>query len=262
MTKDAKPSIFPVLRYKEARAAIDWLIRAFGFEMQAEHVGPGGTIAHAELRFRSGVIGVSSMTAATAGNPWSAVRQGIYVCVDDPDTHHDRARAAGADIVMPLRDMDYGSREYAARDLEGYLWGFGTYDMGATRGDASIFPELRYRDISAALAWLPKAFGFETTLKVPGPNETIVHAEMRFGGGVIMVGAAPDESDEGDEWSDLKQFLNVHVDDPDTHFARAKATGATIVKEPQNTPYGARFYAARDLEGFLWWFSTYRPAPR
>jgi len=53
---------------------------------------------------------------------------GIYVAIDDPDAHHDRARAAGAQIVRELADQDYGSREYSARDLEGNLWSFGTYD--------------------------------------------------------------------------------------------------------------------------------------
>jgi uncharacterized glyoxalase superfamily protein PhnB len=52
----------------------------------------------------------------------------IYVVVDDPDAVHDRAAAAGADVVMPLTDQDYGSRDFAVRDPEGNLWSFGTYD--------------------------------------------------------------------------------------------------------------------------------------
>ena len=56
---------------------------------------------------------------------------GIYVHVADIDAHHERAVAAGAEIVIPLQDMDYGSREYSARDPEGHLWSFGTYQPGA-----------------------------------------------------------------------------------------------------------------------------------
>jgi uncharacterized glyoxalase superfamily protein PhnB len=48
--------------------------------------------------------------------------------VDDPDAHHERAVAAGATVVRPLEDMEYGSREYSVRDPEGNLWSFGTYD--------------------------------------------------------------------------------------------------------------------------------------
>jgi uncharacterized glyoxalase superfamily protein PhnB len=56
------------------------------------------------------------------------VTQFIYVSVDQVDLHHDRAKAAGAEIIMKLTNMDYGSREYAARDLEGNVWSFGTYN--------------------------------------------------------------------------------------------------------------------------------------
>jgi uncharacterized glyoxalase superfamily protein PhnB len=54
----------------------------------------------------------------------------LYVAVDDPDAHHDRAKAAGAEILMPLTDQSYGSREYAARDPEGNVWCFGTFQPG------------------------------------------------------------------------------------------------------------------------------------
>jgi uncharacterized glyoxalase superfamily protein PhnB len=59
-------------------------------------------------------------TATTARSHW-------YVTVDDPDALHDRAVAAGAEIVMGLTDQDYGSREFAARDPHGNVWSFGTY---------------------------------------------------------------------------------------------------------------------------------------
>ena len=53
--------------------------------------------------------------------------QAVYVYVPDIDAHFARAEAAGAEIVVPLKETDYGSREYSARDLEGHLWHFGTY---------------------------------------------------------------------------------------------------------------------------------------
>ena len=49
------------------------------------------------------------------------------MAVDDLDAHHDRARAAGAEIIRGPFDTDYGSRDYAARDLAGNVWSFGTY---------------------------------------------------------------------------------------------------------------------------------------
>ena len=61
-----------------------------------------------------------------AGHTW------VYVVIDDTDAHCQRARSAGAEIVMEPTDQDYGSRDYAARDPEGNIWSFGTYDPNAS----------------------------------------------------------------------------------------------------------------------------------
>ena len=119
------------------------------------------------------------------------MRQGIYVCLDEVDTLHDRAKAAGAEIVSPLKDQDYGSREFGARDLEGHLWGFGTYQMAAAGEPNIIVAGLHYRDGRAALAWLERVFGLRKSLEVPGPDGTLVHAEMRLGGAAVMVDSGP-----------------------------------------------------------------------
>jgi uncharacterized glyoxalase superfamily protein PhnB len=249
------PNIFPVLRYKDGHAAIDWLARAFGFEKQVVSDAPDGSVAHAELKFGPGVIGVSSAGPAQPGNPWSSVRQGVYVTVTEVDALHDRAKAAGADIASPLKNQDYGSREFGARDLEGHLWGFGTYAM-ASGGEPNIFPGLHYRDGRAALDWLDRAFGFRKTFEVPGPDGSIMHAESRLGDGTVMLGSGPKDKHV---WGDNPQAVCVYLPDPDEHHARAKAAGARIVQPPQDTPYGARAYYAHDLDGFLWGFSTYKP---
>lgn len=250
------PNIFPVLRYDDARAAIDWLIQAFGFQKHAEHGGPNDTIAHAELRFGPSVVGISSARPASAENPWSQVRQGIYVALEDVDAHYERARRAGADIVMPLRDMAYGSREYGARDPEGFLWGFGTYTMGRGDGLPTLFPEVHYRNPRRALAFLTEAFGFTTTLEVPDERGGVRHAELRLGDGDVFVGTLADEG----EWAGLTALVCAYVADPDQHYLRARAGGATIRRPPHDLPYGARLYTARDPEGVVWLFGTYRPS--
>jgi uncharacterized glyoxalase superfamily protein PhnB len=251
-----KPNVFPALRYQDGHKAIDWLTRAFGFEKHVVHDAPDGTVAHAELRFGPGTFGLSSGHATPGDNPWSRVRQGIYVRVSDPDALHDRAKAAGAEIASPLKDQDYGSREFSARDLEGHLWGFGTYDMAAADGEPNIFVGLHYRDGRAALEWLERAFGFRKTFEVPGPDGAIVHAEMRIGDGPILIDAGPKDPAA---WGDNSQAVFVHVTDPDAHYARAKEAGARILRPPHDTPWARGYYAA-DLDGFLWGFSTYKPA--
>ena len=123
------PNIFPALRYKNGTAAIEWLGKALGFEKQMVVPGPDGSIAHAQLKFGEGVVMLGSGKHEPP-NPWDQVAQGIYVYVADVDAHDRRAKAAGAEIVIDLRDTDYGSREYSVRDPEGHLWSFGTYDPG------------------------------------------------------------------------------------------------------------------------------------
>jgi uncharacterized glyoxalase superfamily protein PhnB len=117
--------IFPTLRYRDANAAVDWLERGFGLEQKAVHRGDDGTVHHAELRLGDGLV----MLGQQRDGGWT---NGIYVVVSDPDAHHARAVAAGAQIVRGPEDMDYGSREYGARDPEGNVWSFGTYDPYAS----------------------------------------------------------------------------------------------------------------------------------
>jgi uncharacterized glyoxalase superfamily protein PhnB len=119
-------TFYPSLRYHDARATIEWLERAFGFEPEMVVDGEGAQVAHAQLKFGDGLVMLGSERddrwGPHAGQSW------IYVAVDgDIDAHCERARAVGAEIVMEPTDQDYGSRDYAARDPEGNLWNFGTY---------------------------------------------------------------------------------------------------------------------------------------
>lgn len=127
-------TMFPFIRYHDARVAIAWLVHAFGLDERAVYAGPEDTIAHAELGSGGSVVMIGSVKDDTLGLKTSrelgGVTQGIYMFVPDIDAHYARARAAGAEIVYQLRDTDYGSREYGARDLEGNLWSFGTYLPG------------------------------------------------------------------------------------------------------------------------------------
>lgn len=133
-----KPAIIPGLRYRDAKSAIDFLCEAFGFERHAVHPDPkdGSIIMHAQLVDRGNMIMLGSRTdneytrkagiksVAEAGGP----TMGLYITVDDVDAHAQRARAAGADIFIEPMNLGYGGRGYSCRDIEGYIWNFGSYD--------------------------------------------------------------------------------------------------------------------------------------
>jgi uncharacterized glyoxalase superfamily protein PhnB len=128
MTAEA-PRIYPSLRYRDAATAVTFLKAAFDLREVVVHPNPDGTIAHAELSYGPSVVMLGSdkddQYGERSGQGW------LYVAVDDADAHYTRARAAGADILTELHDTDYGSRDYAARDLEGNIWNFGTYRPAA-----------------------------------------------------------------------------------------------------------------------------------
>src|SRR2546422_9977839 len=123
----------------------------------------------------------------------------------------------------------------------------------------NIFPALRYQNGPAALEWLAQAFGFEKQMVVPGPEGTIAHAQMKLGPGVIMLGSGKHGPGPDNPWDSVKQGVYVYVGDGDAPYAPAKAAGAEIVMELEDTDYGSRRYSVRALEGHLWSFGTYRP---
>jgi uncharacterized glyoxalase superfamily protein PhnB len=122
------PNLFPSLRYRDAPAAIEWLVRVLRFEIHAVIDGPDNTIAHAELKLGNGMIMLGSdvqregVPSQPPGHGWN------YIVLPDVDAHHTHAKSEGAEIAMELMSTDYGSRDYAVRDPEGNLWNFGTYN--------------------------------------------------------------------------------------------------------------------------------------
>jgi uncharacterized glyoxalase superfamily protein PhnB len=121
----------------------------------------------------------------------------------------------------------------------------------------NLFPAIRYNDAPQALRWLRDAFGFSERMSMPNPDGTIAHAELSLGSGSIMVGSVKEES--SNPWDAERHGIYVYVEDVDAHFRKAKAAGATIVRDLKDTAYASREYSCRDLEGNLWSFGTYRP---
>ena len=123
-------TVWPTLNYRDAPAAIEHLTSVYGFVSTLVVPGDGdGVVAHAELVWPEGG-GVMLGTADRPDNVFSQLAVGaasVYVVTDRPDELHARAVAAGCSIVRELRDEDYGSRGFSARDPEGNIWSFGTY---------------------------------------------------------------------------------------------------------------------------------------
>ena len=134
--------ITPMIAYEDAAAAIDWLTEAFGFtEREGQrYTDENGVVGHAELELGGDIVMVATPNAEYQSprthrescdaarrwldNPW--VVDGLFVEVDDVDTHHARAVEAGANVIRALEHSeDAGTRIYTAEDLEGHRWMFG-----------------------------------------------------------------------------------------------------------------------------------------
>lgn len=130
------------------------------------------------------------------------------------------------------------------------------------RTRSTIIPGMHYRNAPAAIDWLCQVFGFERKAVYPGENNTIMHAELTLGGGMLMLGSYRTDRHmkHPDEVGGVEtRGVNLILDDADAVYARAKAAGAKIVMEIEDKPYGGRGFGCLDLEGRLWWVGTYDP---
>lgn len=123
-----------------------------------------------------------------------------------------------------------------------------------------------YRNAPQAIEWLCRVFGFAKHAVHPGPDNTIMHAELTLGGGMVMLGSVNEKSPHRgflkhpDEIGGAgTQHVNLIVADADAVYSRAKAAGARILLDIEDKPYGGRGFSCRDLEGHVWHVGTYDP---
>ena len=113
--------VMPVLTYEDGAAAIDWLVRVFGFRERHVNGERGKVIGHAELKLDEGVIMLHSNVAGYT--PRKAKAAAVYCYVRDIEAHFAHAKAEGAEIDIPLTDAAF-DKFYAAFDHEGHYWWF------------------------------------------------------------------------------------------------------------------------------------------
>jgi uncharacterized glyoxalase superfamily protein PhnB len=126
MSDGPAPNVWHSFRCRDPRAVIDCLVAAFGFEATVV-IEQGGGVGHAQLDWPEGggiMLGDEKPEEPISQPPGTVA---AYVVCADPAALHGRAVAAGAEIIRPLEETDYGSTDFSARDPEGNVWSFGTY---------------------------------------------------------------------------------------------------------------------------------------
>jgi uncharacterized glyoxalase superfamily protein PhnB len=130
---------------------------------------------------------------------------------------------------------------------------------------STVMPTLRYRDAPAAIDWLCKVFGFAPHAVHTNPDGTVAHAELKLGGGMIMLGSARDDA-YGRGFKTPAELRGIETRstyivaaDVDAVYARAQADGAVVVRPLKDTGYGSREFTVKDSEGHSWSVGTYDP---
>ena len=130
----------------------------------------------------------------------------------------------------------------------------------------ALVPSFAYEDPHAAIAFLCDAFGFAKHVVYEGSDGIVEHAQLKLGDYFIMLGTAgknpdwPSKSPKTLGGTTGATYVVLERDaDVDAHYLRAKAAGAEIIREPKSPEYGGRDYSAKDSEGYLWSFGSYRP---
>lgn len=124
-----RPALTSAVVYKDPMAALKWLQEAFGFEVAMLITDQDGKLAHSEMSFDNGLVMIGNEWTENHRSP-SGIgglnTQTVHVQLEsDIDAHCERARKAGAEILMEPENQFYGDRTYRARDPEGHIWTFG-----------------------------------------------------------------------------------------------------------------------------------------
>lgn len=123
---DAHSFLMSALFYKDPRAALAWLEKAFGFELTMLLEDDTGAVAHSEMRLGASSIMVGAEWSDEFRSPQTLGgrnTQSLHIQIDtDVDAHCERARAAGGQIIAEPQDQFYGHRTYRCRDPEGHVW--------------------------------------------------------------------------------------------------------------------------------------------
>jgi len=127
----------------------------------------------------------------------------------------------------------------------------------------TIVPQIPYEDISAALSFLERAFGFREirSTRMEGAEGVIHHANVEFGDSVIGIGTQGAHGAVSPKSAgSASQYISVYVEDIDAHYERARAAGAQIGRGPRDHARDYRAYEALDLEGHRWRFVQWMEA--
>jgi PhnB protein len=277
----------PYLFVVDGAKALDFYREAFGATELMRLSDPDGRIAHAEFRIGDSTIMLSGEAPeygrrgplSFGGTPVK-----VHLYVDDVDLLAVRATASGAKVLREVQDQFYGDRTGQFQDPFGHVWIISTHIEDVTaeemerrtetfmkgaqvnaasvtsgtvatpwrrEGFTSVTPYLAVHRAAELIDFIKEVFGATETFKQPGPSGGIMHAELRIGNSMVMLGGSADMP-----YPETPAALHCYVDDVDAAYRRALAAGASSLHEPADQEYGERGGSVKDVFGNHWYLAT------
>jgi uncharacterized glyoxalase superfamily protein PhnB len=243
-------TVTPYIVVGDAPALIDFVGRVFAGEERLRTIGTGGGL-HAEVR-----IGDSMVMIGGGGPdlPWRGrqMPSAFHVYVRDVDAVFARAVQAGATVIQPVADMEYGERSGGVKDTFGNFWYIATArgPHYVPEGLQTVNVYLHPHRAEPVLAFITRAFGADRIEKFASPDGIIYHARARIGDAVVEMGEAHGP------FQPMPTMFYLYVPSADAAYMRAMEAGATSLFEPKEQPFGDRTGAVRDAFGNEWYLAT------
>ncbi len=272
-------SLTTCLVVRDGARAIDFYKRAFGATELMRHADAAGHIMHAEIMIGDSRIAIADEDPNYNRSPQSlgGASAIVQLYVEDVDALAERAVAAGAKVVSPVKDWFYGDRAGRLQDPFGHLWNVCTHiedvseaemtrRMQATasapastsdlrpmpEGFHSITPYLQVNGADRLIEFLKRAFEGEELLRLKSEGK-IAHAQVRVAGSMIEL------ADATDKYPPNPTAIWLFVPDSDEAYRRAIEAGAISIHEPVDQEYGEHEGSVKDPFGNHWYIATALP---
>ena len=260
-------TVTPYLCVKDAAGAIEFYRKAFEATETLRLPMPDGRIGHAEIQIGKSRIMLSDefpemgavSPPSVGGSPVD-----IHFYVEDVDAWGTRAMAAGARILVPVADQDYGERYGRLEDPFGHRWGFSTplNEDRAQQVRETFYvatPYLVVADGAKAIDFYKEAFAATELMRLADPDGRIAHAELAIGDSVIMLSGAAAEYGRLSPQSlgGTPVTIHLYVENVDALASQAVEAGAKILRPVQDQFYGDRSGRFEDPFGHVWIVSAH-----
>jgi PhnB protein len=242
--------VTPYLVAEDGLGLLEFAKQGLGAEEIMRAMMPTGV--HSEVRLGDTRLMIGG---GIAGKKFPGTLQpnALHIYVEDADAVTQRAVAAGAILIDPVRDQEYGERSSAVRDKAGNYWYIATAkgESFVPKGLHNVNPYLHPRRAEPLISFLKRAFGAEEVAKYASPDGVVNHAVIRIGDSVLEMGEAHGK------YESMEAMFYLYVPNMEAVYRQALAAGATSFQEPMDQPYGDRNAGVKDAFGNKWYIATH-----